>query len=328
MAWRSGRYPRLVQLLMLLAAGTVVNALVWRISSSLSGVPAWFGLSFLVIEIIGFMLSGLLLFQLWPGRSRTRVAPTPLDGPATIVILADGATEDDIHASLLGAREVRGEHTTLLVVREEVVDTFALAARLDVDYTVIDHPDRARALEAIRVEIDTPYLLVLDAGDVVMPDVLEHLGAEIVGSGNPQHLPCNDSNDATTTTTTTTTTPPAGGPLKKFRPSSNLTKAPGPTGASVLAQLPGVLGSASSKLVIGGSTLQRGATAARGSRHANVTKPSNDQRRPLQPWVPIVVAGMFGAVLVLMRLRRQNNVPLSRRPVRPSARWALDRAVK
>lgn len=103
----------------------------------------------------------------------------------------------------------------------------------------------------------------------------------------------------------------AGGPLKKFHPSSTLTKAPGPTGASVLAQLPGALGAASSRLVIGGSTLQRGATAARGSRHANVTKPWDDQRRPVQPWVPIVVTGMFGAVLVLMRLRRQKNVPLS-----------------
>lgn len=52
-------------------------------------------------------------------------------------------------------------------------------------------------------------------------------------------------------------------------------------------------------------------TAARDSRHANVAKPSDDQRRPVQPWVPIVVAGMFGAVLVLMRLRRPKNVPRS-----------------
>ncbi|MFN8035208.1 MAG: carboxypeptidase regulatory-like domain-containing protein [Acidimicrobiia bacterium] len=193
MAGKDGRFTRPARLLVLLAAGAVAHALVWRARSSLAGVPAALAVALLAVECAGFALTGLLLFQLWPSerpstpgqRAEQHAAQhaaqhgaRPLDGPVTIVVLADGACEDDIHASLLGAREIRGEHTTLLVVREEVAPTFALAARLDAEYTVVDEADRARVLEAVRAEVETPYLLVLDAGDVVLPDVLEHVGSQ------------------------------------------------------------------------------------------------------------------------------------------------------
>lgn len=181
------RSTRLVTVVAGLAAATV---LVWRAGWSLDGVPWWFGGPALAVEAFGFALGGLLLFQLWPSAARPVRGPAgaarepvgPGDEQTTIVVVATGASIEDLHTSLLGAREARGLHRTVAVLGREDVAAFALVARLGADYTTVDERGLGDALERVRAEVDTPYLLVVRAGDVVMPDALERLGAELDGA--------------------------------------------------------------------------------------------------------------------------------------------------
>ncbi|MFN8035207.1 MAG: carboxypeptidase regulatory-like domain-containing protein [Acidimicrobiia bacterium] len=167
------------RLVMVVAVAAAVGSLVWRAGWSLAGVSWWFGGAGLAVEVLGVALSGLLVFSLWPSRGRaTRGVDGPADDLTTIVVVGVDASVDDLHASLLGAREVRAPHRTVLVVGRADTETFALAARLDAEYATVDERALGDVLERVRADVDSPYLLVVRAGDVVMPDVLDRLHAE------------------------------------------------------------------------------------------------------------------------------------------------------
>lgn len=131
-----------------LAAG--LGYLVWRALFSLGGTDLWLSLPVLLVEVAGFVGSGLLVWALWPHIDSAAVDVPMVDVQVVdVLVRVDQQDERELRATLIALRSVAG-------VGEVIVS---------------NAPSLAVAVAAVH----TPRFLLLDAGDVPTTDIVRRL---------------------------------------------------------------------------------------------------------------------------------------------------------
>ena len=165
-----GTQERLIgRLAAVVALGFGAVYLGWRVSSTLAGVSFWLAASTLLVETVGFLAVAVLIWALWPVPGRRE--PVGLDADVEIVIRCAGTALEPLRATVLASRHLGPISIVDLDARPEVA---TLARDMGAAYLATDPGDIdgiILAAESARAS----RLLLLDAGDIPRPDVLDRL---------------------------------------------------------------------------------------------------------------------------------------------------------
>lgn len=164
--------------------------LLWRGAVTLEGTNVALALVLLVTEVAVLLEIGGEVFRRWPGsgrkaRPRVVAASDRLSGEdITVVVTSGGASPDLVRVSLLGALALRPSSVVLVSVRPDE-DLVRMAHRLGVHLWTIDRAgpgsgqggpaDEARLINSNLSRFVTPWVLVLEPGDVPDPDLVRRL---------------------------------------------------------------------------------------------------------------------------------------------------------
>jgi hypothetical protein len=140
-----------------------------------------------VVEAVGFLGTSVLVWALWPAEGPTEAARRVRSGLVTPVFVRQSVdvavrvgdqTAHDLRATLLALRRVHRVGRTVVIdlYGREWVDQ--IAREFSVRHVVPEANDR-NGLRSLSVAMRTPEFLLLDAGDVPSPDIVEALGAEL-----------------------------------------------------------------------------------------------------------------------------------------------------
>jgi hypothetical protein len=159
-------------------AGLVAGAcyLAWRVGASLRDAPGWLEGLTLAVEVVGFASVAVLVWALWPGPAdREPVRDGATIGrtaePVDIVVRCGDRGLPWVRATLLAARSLG--RVTLLDMYDDP-EVAALADEYHVDHLVVAGDDLnglAVAVAACR----SPWMLLLDAGDIPHDAIIERL---------------------------------------------------------------------------------------------------------------------------------------------------------
>jgi hypothetical protein len=156
-----------------------VAYLVWRAGWSWEGARWWLTWPLLFAEVAAAAGGALLAWALWPRRRSTVAGRAPLPGAVDVVVRADGHPDAELRATLISVRRVFG-------IERVHVATAGPTARLH--QAAADHrgsvlelaADDPAALVACS-SLTAPWVLLLDAGDVLADDVLLRCADVITG---------------------------------------------------------------------------------------------------------------------------------------------------
>lgn len=160
-----------------LAAG--LAWLVWRTGWSLRGAPWWAAVGLLALEVVGTVSTGLLAWALWPGVTASH-EPDGADAPAdaidaTIVVRSDDRELPWLEATLLALRAVRPARPVVVLDLARRDEVAAVALRHGATALTPADPADLNGWRAVFDTCTTPWLFLLDAGDVARPDAIERL---------------------------------------------------------------------------------------------------------------------------------------------------------
>ena len=165
-----------------LAAG--LGWLLWRTTAGRDGVPWWLVGGWSIVEVIGLLGWSVLVWALWPDPS---VAPgvtktgsaTDGDGRSeALMVVRCGDQPVDAVAATVMALDGIGPVTVLDVVGRDEVRACALGA--GVGYVAPEtRDDRREPLVALASGCSHELLVLLDAGDVATPDIVDRLAARM-----------------------------------------------------------------------------------------------------------------------------------------------------
>ncbi len=154
--------------------GLVVGAayLLWRASTG-QGVPALLFWPLLIVEAFTWFRVAMRAALTWSISPSTLQASNQLHQTA-IVVAAFTESVDSVRATLIGCREVRYPHTTVLMDDADRDDLALLADEMGVTY--LRRTDkvggRTGALNHVLSTVSSDLLLLLDGGQVPLPDAL------------------------------------------------------------------------------------------------------------------------------------------------------------
>ena len=149
----------------------------WRIATLPSRPPLWTVVLAIVVEIAGFVGSGILMWALWHGQSTPasvagtdgEIDPTGID----VAVRVDQQPLHQVRATMLSLR-------TMTTGRQIVVDLRArpevatLAAEFGAGYAATDIEDH-NGLKTCGAASSAPIFLLLDAGDIPSPTAITSL---------------------------------------------------------------------------------------------------------------------------------------------------------
>ena len=163
---------RLIRWSAWLALAWSCGYLAYRATSTLGGVAPIAGTLFFVAEVLGVVVFALRVRS----ASATPLGDADLvDAPrpsVTAVIDATGASIDELRTTLVACRRLAGLDRTI------VVDTGGsrwLRTTVERFDAIVFDPDVD--VGTALCEADSPWVLVLEAGDVPLPDLLQHAAA-------------------------------------------------------------------------------------------------------------------------------------------------------
>ncbi len=172
---RAHRTGRGLTCLGLLSTGTYLG---WRIATLPSAPPIWLVALAISVEIAGFVGSGVLMWALWhgskaPDTHTSPVHPDILSDQIDVVIRVALQPMHHVRATLLSLRSMATGRLAVvdLQARPEIA---ALAAEFDATYTATD-PDDHNGLKSCNAISTSPILLLLDAGDIPSPKMVDTL---------------------------------------------------------------------------------------------------------------------------------------------------------
>jgi hypothetical protein len=161
-----------------LAAG--LGWLGWRVTAGSDGVPWWLVGGWSLVEAIGLFGWAVLVWALWPDPSSAPGATAPTGGgpaQALVVVRCDEQPVDAVAATVMAAGSI-GPVTVLDVVGRDEVRAYALGA--GAGYVVPQTlADRGEPLVALASGCTHELLVLLDAGDVAAPDIVDRLVARM-----------------------------------------------------------------------------------------------------------------------------------------------------
>ena len=169
------------------AVGLLLSAVYigWRIVQSLHGTRLWISVPALAVDVVAFVSTSVLVWALWSSEGMTEasrrvraglVTPVFVRQSVDVVVRVGDQSAHDVRATLLGLTRVPriGKVVLLDMHGREWVEQ--LAREFGVRHMV---PDDRNGLKAMCVAVRTPEFLLLEAGDVAAPDIVEALGAEM-----------------------------------------------------------------------------------------------------------------------------------------------------
>jgi len=147
--------------------------LAWRVATLPSEPPVWLVTLGIVVEIGGFIGSGVLMWALWHG---SRAAPQHAETEPALVDMAVRVDQQPVHqirATLLSLQTTAsGRHVVVdLGARPEVA---ALAAEFGAVYAATDVEDQ-NGLKTCAAACQTPIFFLLDAGDIPSAAAIDEL---------------------------------------------------------------------------------------------------------------------------------------------------------
>ena len=153
-----------------LASGLVY--LIWRTTTGEDVHPALFW-SLLAVEAFMWLRLALRTAVTWK-LTPTQLQPARSIRTVDVIVTAYAEPVDIVRAALIGCRELRYPHRTILVDdrhRDELRD---LAAEMDVDYLARPEADNGRtgALNYVLEKTIGEFLLLLDGDQVPLPDAI------------------------------------------------------------------------------------------------------------------------------------------------------------
>ena len=167
---RAHRIGRGLTCLGLLSTGAYLS---WRIATLPSQPPIWLVAVAIVVEIAGFVGSGLLTWALWHGpqatSENTNVEPCQVD----VVVRVDQQPIHDVRATLLSLQSMATGRQVVVDLRARL-EVAALAAEFNTVYAATDVDDH-NGLKTCSAASSTPIFLLLDAGDIPSADAINRL---------------------------------------------------------------------------------------------------------------------------------------------------------
>ncbi len=148
--------------------------LAWRALSTLDGVVPWLAWPALVVEAFGVLGVTVLLLALRrpPAHTLDRAHAT---AAADVVLRVEAEPLGRINASLAGLRHTSQVASVSILTFTDREDVRRLAEEHGIDTYYVDPDEDSTGLRmAVRVG-RSPFLVVLDAGDVPMPDMVDVL---------------------------------------------------------------------------------------------------------------------------------------------------------
>ena len=181
---RAHRMGRGLTCLGLLATGAY---LCWRLWTLPSDAPVWLVVVAFVVEVAGFIGSGLLMWALWHGApARTTASENgteqdrvdveldvAVEVAVDVAVRVDQQPSHQIRATLLSLQTMTLRRT-IVVDMGARPDVVALAAEFGAVYAATDLEDH-NGLKTCSAASATPIFLLLDAGDIPCPNAVERL---------------------------------------------------------------------------------------------------------------------------------------------------------
>jgi hypothetical protein len=169
-AHRIGRWLTCLGLL------STAEYLCWRVATLPSQPPVWLVALAIVVEIAGFIGSGVLMWALWHSHHDAARIVTLDDvdrTPVDVVVRVDDQPIHQIRATLLSLQTMTtGRHVVIdLQARPEVV---ALAAEFSASYAATDLDDH-NGLKTCSAASSSQIFLLLDAGDIPSANAIDRL---------------------------------------------------------------------------------------------------------------------------------------------------------
>lgn len=151
--------------------------MMWRTTVGRGEAPWWLVGGWAVVELVGLLAWAMLAWALWrdPGVAPARAADaaTGRRGAALIVVRSGERSVDAVAATVMAVGDL-GQVTVLDVVGRD--DVRELAAEAGVGYLVPHELDAHHdPLVVLAAQCPHEYIVLLDAGDVVVPDIVHRL---------------------------------------------------------------------------------------------------------------------------------------------------------
>jgi PilZ domain len=159
----------------LVAGGLVALAgyLTWRVGWSWQGTRWWLFVPMLVVELVGAAGSMVLAWAFWNGTEvRPQRRATTIDDVA-VMIRAEGHGGAEVRATLLAVRRAWGITSVHVATRHPSAALAQAAADHHAELLTLDAGDPAALAAAVGVV--EPWVLLLDAGDIIGPDLVVRL---------------------------------------------------------------------------------------------------------------------------------------------------------
>ncbi len=146
----------------------------WRALATLDGVPLWLGWPVLVIEALGVF--GVIVLLLGLARQPLHTDDEAhATSKADVILRVEAEPLGRIAATLAGLRHADNIASTTILTFTEREDVRRLAGEHGIDVYYVDPEVDATGLQmALRVG-KSPFLIVVDAGDVPMPNMADVL---------------------------------------------------------------------------------------------------------------------------------------------------------
>jgi hypothetical protein len=192
-----------------LGLAAAIGWLVWRVGWSLAGAPRWAAAALLAVEVAGTAGTALLAWALWPGvvsradpgtvgavpaattttsaltttTSAITQAATSAGVAVTVVVRSDDREVPWLEATLLALRAGVEPSPVLVLDLERRSDVAATARRHGATVVAPADPHDLNGWSTLLDECATPFVFVLDAGDIARPDAVtvlaEHLADDV-----------------------------------------------------------------------------------------------------------------------------------------------------
>ncbi len=158
---------------------------------SLADAPRWSAVVLLAVEVAGTVAATLTAWALWPGVARRSTDTSavaaevegPLDLDVTIVVRSDEREVPWLEATLVALRSGVPRRDVMVLDLTAATDIADVGHRHGAAVIVPDDPTDLNGWRAVLDACTTPFVFVLDAGDVARPDattlLARHLAPDV-----------------------------------------------------------------------------------------------------------------------------------------------------
>ncbi|MBI4933627.1 MAG: PilZ domain-containing protein [Actinobacteria bacterium] len=155
--------------------------LVWRSIYSFQGASAWLSVPLFVVEVLGFLGAGVLVWALWPMPVSRPLLITDVISPVDTVDAVVRVSHQGLHevrATLLALRDVDGVDQVLVVDHSGRPEVASLATEFQAVYAATDPYDH-NGLRVMAAAVRTAEFLLIDAGDIPTQDIVRRLAGDL-----------------------------------------------------------------------------------------------------------------------------------------------------